>query len=36
MLKKYFNKVIQKIKNRELKDYYDPYAGIAMIAQKKE
>ncbi len=36
MLKNLVSKIVKWHKEREPQDYYDPYAGIVMLAKKKK
>lgn len=35
MFKEFFNKIKVWYNNREPQDYYDPFAGLAFVAKKK-
>lgn len=35
MIKKYLEKIKVWYNNREPQDYYDPFAGLAFVAKKK-
>lgn len=35
MLKAYIVKILKKLKNREAKDYFDPYSGTVALAKTR-